>query len=180
MQLLRARIADVTIAVPELSQASDNAEVLDFAVCAYLSRPLAWATDPTGTLEWFRALVTSLVDGVNHQWVPGLFSAASFGLGSSVDPTLRSNTIGALLVTGILRTQDPSLVPALVTVARTTAGHLDPTDPPDPLPDAVRHLLEALEQDGDPRAAAQTVVLLFSEAEPADRNLVTSIVIGDR
>ena len=180
MRLLRARIADVPITIPELSQATDSGEVLDTAVCAYLSRPLVWATDPMGTLEWFRALVTSLVDGANDQWVPGLFSAASFGLGTSVDPAQRGNMIGALLVTGVLRTQDPSLVPALVTAARTTAGHLDPTDPPDPLPDAVRRLLEALEQGDDPRAAAQTVVRLFSEAEPADRDLVTSIVIGDR
>lgn len=180
MQLLRARIADVPITVSELSRATDSGEVLDSAVHAYLSRPLAWATDPAGTFNWFHDLVTSLVDNGNHQWVPGLFSAASFGLGTSVDPTQRSNRIGALLVTGILLTQDPSLVPALVTVARTTAGRLDPADPPDPLPAAVRHLLEALEQDSDPRAAAQTVVLLFSEAEPADRNLVTSTIIGDR
>ena len=180
MRLLRARIADVPITIPELTDATDSGEVLDFAIGAYLSRPLTWANDLQGTLEWFRELVTNLVNGANHQWVPGLFNDASFGLGTTVDSAQRASAIGALLVTTILHTRDPSMVPALILTSRTAAGHLDPADQPDPLPHAVRHLLEALEQDTNPRQAAQTVVLMFAEAQPADRDLVTSIVIGGR
>ena len=180
VQLLRARIADVPITAPELVDATDRGEVLDFAACAYLSRPLPWASDLHGTLGLFRDLVTDLVYSENQRWVPGLLDAASFGLGMAVDSTQRNGAIGALLFTAVLHTCDPSIVPALIFASRTAAGHVDPAAEPDPLPVAVRRLLEALESHADPREAAQTVLLMFAEAQPADRTIVTSIVFGDR
>lgn len=180
MQLLRARIADVPITVPELADATDRDEVLDFAVYAFLSRPLTWTIDLQGTLGLFRDLVTNLVASDNQQWIPELLDAASFGVGTAADSTQRNVVIGALLVTAVLHTWDPSIVPALIIASRTAAGHLDPAEEPDPLPFAVRRLLEALESYLDPHAAAQTVVWMFAEAQAADRNIVTSIVLGER
>ena len=180
MQLLRARIADVPITVPELADATDRDEVLDFAVYAYLSRPLTWTIDLQGTLGLFRDLVTNLGAGDNRQWIPELLDAASFGVGTAADSTQRNVVIGALFVTAVLHTWDPSIVPALIIASRTAAGHLDPAEEPDPLPFAVQRLLEALESYLDPHAAAQTVVWMFAEAQVADRNIVTSIVLGER
>ena len=62
MRLLRARIADVPITVPELVDATDRSAVLDFAVSAYLSRPLPWTSDLQATLELFRELVTAITE----------------------------------------------------------------------------------------------------------------------
>ena len=74
----------------------------------------------------------------------------------------------------------PSIMSALIFASRTAAGHVDPASEPDPLPVAVRYLLEALESHTDPREAAQTVLLMFAETQPADRTIVRSLVFGDR
>ena len=107
MQLLRARIADVPITVPELVDATDSGEGLDFAVCAYLSRPLPWTSDLQGALGLFRELVTHLVNSENQQWVPGLLDAASFGVGTAAGSIRRNGVIGVLLFTAVLHTWDP-------------------------------------------------------------------------
>ena len=180
LQLLRAGIADIPISLPELAQAVDENDTRDDIVGAYLSRPLAWSRDLPKTLNWYLSRVSVLAAEGHEFRVAGLLHAGSYGLGAAVDGSNRSGAIGALLAATIGRVADSSMVPALVAASRYAAGHLDSAGGSDPLQDAVRHLLSSLEGEIGPGPAAQTVVQMFSEAEPPDRHAVTSIVLGDR
>ena len=90
-QLLRARIADVPIDLPDLAKAADESEFADNVVCGYLSRPLSWARDPSETLEWFLYAVSTLTAQSQPQRVALLLHAGSYGLGAAVDPSQRSS-----------------------------------------------------------------------------------------
>ena len=180
LALLRAGVADVPISLPELTQAVDDSDTRDDIVGAYLSRPLAWSRDLPGTLNWYLSRASVLSADGNHLRVAGLLYAGSLGSGAAAAEENRSGAIGALLAVTIGRVADPSAVPALVAASRYAAGHLDASSGSDPLQDAARHLLNGLESEIGPGPAAQTVVQMFSEVEPADRQVVSSIVLGDR
>ena len=180
LQLLRAGVADVPMSLSELTQVVDDSDTHDDVVGAYLSRPLPWSRDQlTATLNWYLSRLTALAAEGHHLRVGGLLYASSLGLGAAVGRPNRRGAIGALLAATIGRVADPSAVPPLVAASRYAAGHLDPGGDSDPLHDAVRHLLNGLEGVIGTGPAAQTVVQMFSGAEPADRRIVSSIVRGD-
>ena len=179
-QFLQARIADAPIDLPDLARAADESEFPDNVVCGYLSRPLAWARDPSATLEWFLNAVGMFTEQSQPQRVALLLHAGSYGLGSAVDPSLRSRAIGALLAGTIRRVADPAVVPILLASSRLAAAYLNPADEPDPLQHAVRHLLIPLEDEVGPSPAARTVIRTFSHLDAPDRHTVTTLILGDR
>ena len=179
-QMLRARIADVPIGLPDLAKAADESEFSDNVVCGYLSRPLAWARDTSATLEWFLNAVGMFTAQSQPQRVALLLHAGSYGLGAAVDPSQRSGAIGALLAGTTRRVADPSVVPILLASSRLAAADLNPADEPDPLQHAVQHLLIPLEDEIGPSPAARTVIHTFSHLDAPDRHTVTTLIIGDR
>lgn len=178
--LLRARIADVPISLAELAEAADQHDSPDEIVGAYLGRPLTWTRALTETTDWFLERVSGLTAEEHHQRVPGLLHAAAHGLGAATDSARRCDAIGALLAVTIRRVADPATVPALVAASRYAARQLDPGSDGDPLECAAKNLVSALEKAIGTGLAAQAIVRMFSEAEPADRQTVASIVLGDR
>lgn len=178
--LLRARIADVPISLSELAEAAGQHDSPDEIVGAYLGRPLAWTRSLTETTEWFLARVSGLAAEEHHQRVPGLLHAAAHGLGAAANAARRYDAIGALLAETIRRVADPSTIPALLAASRYAVRQLDPGSEGDPLECAVQNLLSALEGAIGAGLAAQAIVRIFSEVEPADRHTVASIVLGDR
>ena len=180
LALLRGGVADVPISLPELTQAVDDNDTRDDIVGAYLSRPLGWSRDLPDTLNWYLDRVNVLAANAHHLRVAGLLYAGSLGSGAAAGRVNRRGAIGALLAATIARAADPSAVPVLVAASRYAAGHLDSGDGSDPLQDAARRLLNGLEGEIGPGPAAQTLVQMFSEAEPADRRIVSSIVFGHR
>ena len=176
MRLLRAGIADVPIALDELTQATtDPAEI---GVRAFLSRPLAWLLEPQqGTLDWYVERVSDLALGTQRDQIPLLLHAAAYGLGSAAIPENRVSTIGALLAVTIRTVWDPEMVPALLEASRYAVHSLDPGGEPEPLPDAVLSLLRELEGIVGRTQAVQTVVTMFSKTNPPDRRLVTETIV---
>ena len=179
-RLLRARIADVPISLSELAEAAGQHDSPDEIVGAYLGRPLPWSRDLTETTDWFLERISGLTAEEHHQRVPGLLYAAAYGLGAAADAPRRNDATGALLAATIRRVADPSMVPALLAASRHAARQLNPRSEEDPLECAVRNLLSALERAIGAGLAAQAIMKIFSEVEPADRHAVTSIVLGDR
>ena len=178
--LLRARIADVPISLSELAEAVGQHDLPDETVGAYLGRPLTWTRNLTETTDWFLERVSGLAADEHYQRVPGLLHAAARGLGAAADAARRDDAIGALLAETIRRVADPSTVPALLAASRYAARDLDPGSDGDPLASAVQNLLSALERAIGAGLAAQAIVRVFSEVEPADRHTVASIVLGNR
>ena len=180
LRLLRARIADVPIALHEIAEAANEVDSPDEIVGAYLIRPLVWIQSLNDVFDWFLDRVSALTAQPDERRVPGLLYVAAHGLGAAVAPERRFAAIGALLAGTIGRVADPSAVPALLAASRYAARELDPCGEEDPLEHAVRQLLRALESTIGPGQAARDVVRMFSEIEPADRHTVASIVLGER
>ena len=124
--------------------------------------------------------VQELSKGSRQQQVLGLLHAACYGWGAAVPPLPREAVIGCALGGTILSVSDPAMTPQLLAASRYAANELDPKKNSDPLTDAVKNMLNFLENTIGPNRAAQTITLLFSEANPDDRNTVASIVFGDR
>ena len=179
-QLLRARVADVPINLSDLEAAAAESDFPDDVVCAYLSRPLAWAGDLPGTLHWFRNTCSTLAAQSEPQRVALLLHAGSYGLGAAIEPSRRSGAIGALLADTISRVADPSVVPILLASSRLAASALDPAGEPDPLQHAVQCLLSPLEHQIGPAPAARTVIHTFSALDVPDRRIVTKSILSDR
>ena len=180
MRLLRARIADVPISLEELERAADDSDGPDIAIKCFLHRPFAWNHDLSKTLKWYLRRVEALIDGPHRMGVPGLLYAASYGLGSAADPSVRQRVVGALFASTLLNVRDPETVPVLLTAARYAVRELDPGGELDPLQDAVRVLLESLEVQSGAAPAAQVVRWMFSKVEPDDHQIVMSIMFGIR
>ena len=87
--------------------------------------------------------------------------------------------MGSVLGGAILTVSDPSRTSHLVTASRYGANEIDPVGALDPLPEAVKNMLIFLEASIGRGPAAQTLTRLFSEADPADRRIVMSILLGD-
>ncbi len=176
MRLLRAGIADVPIALDELTQAATDPA--DIGIRAFLSRPLAWLLEPQqGTLEWYLGRVSDLALGTQRDQIPLLLHAAAYGLGSATDPENRDSTIGALLAVTVRTVWDPEVVPGLLEASRYAVHSLAPGGEPEPLPDAVLSLLGELESIVGRTQAVQTVMTMFSKTNPADRRLATETIV---
>ena len=180
MTLLRAQIADVPISLDELPQATDESDDSNIAVNCFLARPHVWTENPSDTFRWYLERVRQLGQGPHRQRVLGLLHAACHGWGAAVPTSARKSVIAGALGGTILIVSDPAITPQLLTASRYAANELDPRATPDPLPEAVKNMLKLLENAIGPKRAAQTLTLLFSEADPADRHVVASIVFGDR
>ena len=199
VRLLRARIADVPITLQELEQATDGNDGPDIAVDLLLRRPSVWVNNETGTPEhsrlrhetsrWFFHCLMTTINGPHHQRVPGLLFAACHGLGIAFGTEawhiLASHAIiCAWQAYALSASGDPSQAPQMtaemVRAARYTAGQLEPVDRPDPIKNITRHLILFLENATDANTAAQTVLWLFSAADPADRQIVTEVVLEER
>lgn len=180
MRLLKGQIADVPISLVELHQAIENTEDSHVAVNCFLARPRIWIEGPQHALGWCLNRVQELKAGSQRQQVLGLLYAACYGWGTAVPPLARNAVIGTLLGGAILVVSDPATTPQLLMASRYAANELAPKNPSDPLADAVKNMLNHLENTIGPDRAAQTITLLFSEADAPDRRIVASIVFGDR
>ena len=69
MRLLRAHIADVPIALPELQEAADDRDGGDTAVGLFLGRAFSWR-DPSVTLPWYVDRVAEAESGVHEPGYP--------------------------------------------------------------------------------------------------------------
>ena len=181
LRFLLAQIADVPVTVAELEQTADDSGDPDFAFEFFLCRPVVWTSEPSAVLRSYITRVMHLAEGEHKFSAARLLQASCCGLGAATDPSNRQGAVGGLLGLTLLVQREPELVPVFLVAARSAAGKLDPVDWIDPLEDAVRHLLAALEGNFGARDAALIAGWLFSEAEPDDRRAVTAIVVaGDR
>ncbi len=180
MSLLRARIADVPISLEELDRAADDNDIPDIAIEHFLSRPLAWREDLTGTMTWYLRRFSALINGPHRMRALGLMYAASYGSGAAFDASVRQSSLGAHLALTLLNVRDPGIVPALLAATRYAGRELDPGTDVDPLQETVRLLLEVWEPEFGAGPAAQIVRWMFSEVEPNDGQLVRSIIFGSR
>ena len=180
IRLLGAQIADVPISLPELQQAKEDTEDSHIAVNCFLARPRIWIENPQHALGWYLNRVQELNKGSHQQQVLGLLHAACYGWGTAVPPPARMAVIGSALAGTILSISDPAMTSQMLTASRYAANELDPKKTSDPLTDAVKNMLNFLEKSIGPGPAAQTLILLFSKANPADRQIVSSIVFNDR
>ena len=178
MRLLRARIADVPISLPELTQAIDDSDGPDIAVAIFLSRPQVWHDHLSEVLRWHVERVRELARGPHRQWIPVLVNASCRGISAYAAPHFRSELMGGILGSTLLQVDDPTMVPNLVAASRYAAMGLDPSAQLDPMPDAVRMLLANIETAIGPEAAARHLMALFSAVDPADRLTVLSIIRG--
>ncbi|MCY4649710.1 MAG: hypothetical protein OXC98_05015 [bacterium] len=180
MRLLKAQIADVPISLEELTLAAGDTHDDRIAVNSFLARPRIWVENPQIALAWALHRVTELHSGPHRQRVSGLVQAACYGWGTAAPPPARNAVVGSVLGGAILTVGDPATIPNLVTAARYAAHEIDPTGTLDPLPEAVKNMLNYLEASTGSGPAAQTLTLLFSEANPDDRRVVVSILLDDR
>lgn len=180
MRLLRARIADVPISLLELTQAIDDSDGPDTAVASLLGRPQIWYEYLTEALRWYTARLKELASGPHRQWVPIFVKESCRGIGTAVPPPNRLKAIGGILASALFNIGDPAIVPALVAGSRYATNDLDPSAELDPLPDAVEILLTSLEAEIGAEAARRDLMRLFSAADPADRLIVTSVILRDR
>ena len=180
MRLLGAQIADVPISLHELQQAAEDTEDSHIAVNWFLARPRIWIENPQHALGWHLNRVQELNRGPHQQQILRLLHAACYGWGAAVPPLARKSVMGIPLGGTILIIGDPAITPQLLTVSRYAANELDPKNTSDPLEDAVRNMLNHLEATIGPGPAARTLIRLFSQADPADRRIVASIVFRDR
>ena len=180
MRLLRAQIADVPISLNDLSQTVDESDASNIAVNCLLARPHVWIENPSDTFGWCLERVRELCQGPHRQRVMGLLQAVCYGWGTVVPMSAQRAVVGGALGGAILIVSDPAMTPQLLTASRYATHELDPRAKPDPLPEAAHKMLKFLETAIGPNRAAQRLILLFSEAEPADRHVVASIVFSDR
>lgn len=180
MRLLRARIADVPISLLELTQAIDDSDGPDRAVASLLGRPQIWHEYLTEALRWYAARLKELASGPHRQWVPMFVKDSCRGIGAAIPPSNRLKAIGGILASALFNIGDPAIVPALVAGSRYATNDLDPSAELDPLPDAVKILLTSLEAEIGAEAARRDLMRLFSAADPADRLIVTSVILGNR
>ena len=180
MKLLRTQIADVPISLKELKHAARDTEDSHIAVNCFLGRPRIWIEDAQHAVRWCLNRFLELKAGPHQQQVIGLLHAACYGWGTAVPHPYRKGVMGMVLGGAILVISDPALTPHLLMASRYAANELDPRNALDPLEDAVRNMLNHLEATMEQGPAAQTLILLFSEADLPDRQTVASIVLGDR
>ena len=177
-RLLRAQIADVPISLQELSPPGDIDQEPDIVVQLFLRRPFSWSENLAETHDWYLRLFRNLVGGPHRQFAPGLLYAASYGLATAVEPSVRRPAVGSLLASSLAGISDPELVPILLAAARYAVRELDPAASLDPLKDAVRHLLAGWEPALGAGPAAQAVRWMFSQLESDDRRTVMAIVLA--
>lgn len=173
LRLLRARIADVPLTLQELREATEQRTAID-AVAKYLGRPFSW-NDPSTMFDSYLGLV-DMLQAAYPEDVPAVLFEASCGLGSVVEPAARQDALGRILAATLWTVSDEAMTPVLVTCSRYAARRIDPVADVDPLPAAVKALLEFLVNELDAGVAAQTVISIFSQAETADRLTVESLV----
>ncbi|MDE0122008.1 MAG: hypothetical protein OXS33_09795 [bacterium] len=178
MRLLRAGVADVPISLGELGRAADSREEPDIAVELFLRRPYVWSDRPINTLRWYLQRVKVMREGPHRKRVPMLLYQASYGWGTAVSDADRNAVISDVLGKTVLLVNDPAITPTLLGASRYAAKELSPTTRPDPLRDAAKKMVKILEASSAAGPAAQTVIRLFSEADPADRLIVTSVVLS--
>ena len=180
MRLLRARIADVPLSLNELAKMADNTTGPDTATELFLRRPHVWIGRPTELRRWYLERVKAKMKGSDRERIPVLLYQASQGWGTSVHDAAQQVVISDLLARTLLIVRDPPMTPTILAASRYAASELSPAVRPDPLPYAVRQMLNLLEPAMGSGPASQTVTVLFSEADPADRLVVASIVFGSR
>ncbi len=180
MRLLKAQIADVPISLNELKQAAEDAEESHIAVNCFLARPRIWIESPQHAVTWCLDSVRELKGGPHQQQVLGILNAACYGWGAAVPPLARQAVMGTVLGGTMLIISDPNMTPQLLMASRYAANELDPRNTSDPLEEAVGDMLNHLEATIGPGPAARTLIQLFSQADPADRQVVASIVFHER
>ncbi|MDE0231187.1 MAG: DUF4062 domain-containing protein [bacterium] len=180
MRLLRARIADVPLSLNQMAGIADNTTGPDPATELFLRRPHVWIHRPAELRRWYLERVRAKREGSQGDRIPVLLYQASLGWGTSVHDTFQKVVTSDLLARTLLIVRDPLVTPTILAASRYAASELSPTVRPDPLPDAVRQMLNLLEPAIGSGPASQTVTALFSEADPADRLVVASIVFGSR
>ena len=180
MRLLKAQIADVPISLHELQQVAVDTEDSHIAVNCFLARPRIWIENPQHAVRWCLNRVQELNRGPHRQQVLGLLHATCYGWGAAVPPLARKAVLGMVLGGTILIISDPAITPQLLTASRYAANELDPRNTSDPLEEAVKNMLNHLEATIGPDPAARTLIQLFSQADPADRQMVASIVFRYR
>ncbi|MDE0613665.1 MAG: DUF4062 domain-containing protein [bacterium] len=178
MELLRCRIAEFPISLAELDQLGSDSEEALISICTYLSRPHIWQHDLVGTYGWYTNRVQNLALRGRINWIPDLLYAASIGAGMSVTDTERPSVIGPLLGAAVTSTGSAELVPTLLAASRAAAYSIDPVHPPEPLPETVRSLFEALGSAIGRMAAAQRVTQLFGQVNPSDRSVVVGTIFS--
>lgn len=179
MRLLRARIADVPISLPVLQEAADDRDGADSAVSLFLGRPISWG-DLLATRAWYLNRVSALTAASLGREIPDLLFIASCGLGSAVLADQRQAALGDILAATLWAVWDTTKSPMLLTCSRLAARQVDPSANVDPLHDAVRHMLDLLENRLEADIAAQIVMSIFSQVEPSDELVVAALVLGDR
>lgn len=173
IQLLRARIADVPVSVAELVKTARDDDGSEEALAILLQRPFLWQQDGTNTLGWYLFRARMHAQALNVEGLCALLYSACIGKGIATDETDRVVALGDLLASTILCAGNPDAVPLLLDVARQVSNVLALGDGPDPLPSAIRNLIDDLGRQRDALEAASNLTELFAQTAADDQDLVS-------